>query len=247
MSAVMADTHPAERAEMTTCRKCLLGGLGALTPIILNLAVVDIQTTLTNLTLLVGVGYLIRVVILFYVGGLWVYLHKDEKSPLKVFELGVVAPALIIAAMNGANASQARTHFAAGPGPAAALSAVTGFFIPTAYARGSDPEVKKFSPPKESVTEQLWRGISGSRSERVWFLIAGSSRDLRAAREQARRINRETPDFKAEVYEDGDSYAVVIGPANLTLDEAKNLKQKALDAKVPAASELHLFNPWAPK
>jgi hypothetical protein len=240
-------THPGDRAELTTCRKCLLGGLGALTPIILNLAVVDLQTTLTNLTLLVGVGYLIRVVVLFYVGGLWVYLHKDERSPLKVFELGVVAPALIIAAMNGANATQARADLAVGQGAAAALSSVADFFIPSAYAQGEEPGVKKFSPPEEGAVAQLWRGLSGSRSERVWFVVAGASRDLGAARALARRIGREKSDFKADVYEDGESYAVVIGPPNLTLGEAKELKQKAVTAEVPADKEIRLYNPWAPK
>ena len=88
---------------MPTHKKIFIGGLGALTPIIMNLLVVDFNILLVNLTTFALIGYLIRVVVLFYLGGLVSYLHKDEKSPLKVFEFGIIAPALLTALINANN------------------------------------------------------------------------------------------------------------------------------------------------
>ncbi|MBI4420626.1 MAG: carboxypeptidase-like regulatory domain-containing protein [Gemmatimonadetes bacterium] len=85
-------------------RKALLGGIGALTPLILNLLVVDIATVLSGLEPLVVVGYAIRVGVLFFVGALWASLHKTETDPKKLFQLGIVAPAMIVGVINGLNA-----------------------------------------------------------------------------------------------------------------------------------------------
>lgn len=65
---------------MKTRQKIIIGGLGALTPIIMNLLVVDINVLVINLTIFAFIGYAIRVVILFYIGGLVAFLHKNEKT-----------------------------------------------------------------------------------------------------------------------------------------------------------------------
>ena len=88
---------------MTTQKKVFIGGLGALTPIIINLLVIDLTVLFVNLTVLAVFGYLLRVTVLFYLGGLVAYLHKDEKSPLKIFEFGIIAPALLTALINANN------------------------------------------------------------------------------------------------------------------------------------------------
>ena len=80
--------------------KIFIGGLGALTPIIMNLLVVDLEKLLIQLTPLVVFAYLIKVLILFYIGGMVAFLNKDENKPIKLFQLGIYAPALIIAFMN---------------------------------------------------------------------------------------------------------------------------------------------------
>ena len=63
---------------MKTYKKILIGGLGALTPIIMNLLVIDLEVLLLNVTLFAVLGYTIRVIILFYLGGITAFLHKDE-------------------------------------------------------------------------------------------------------------------------------------------------------------------------
>lgn len=86
--------------ELTIHNKVLIGGLGALTPIIMNLLVVDLENLLLGITALAVIAYVIKVAILFYIGGLVAYLNKDENKPVKLFQLGIYAPAMILAFMN---------------------------------------------------------------------------------------------------------------------------------------------------
>ena len=44
-----------------------------------------------------------NVLSLFVIGGLWAWMHKTETDPRKLFQLGIVAPAMITAMMNTAN------------------------------------------------------------------------------------------------------------------------------------------------
>ena len=248
MAAIAASLRGTKDKELTNHTKILIGGVGALTPIVLNLVVVDLKTTLTNLTVVVLLGYLLRVVVLFYLGGLVAYFHKGEKSALKLFELGIVAPALITALMNGTtNVPNARASYTP---PAAAVGVMDALdvFTPTVYAQTKPPEVKKYSLPKESVTAQLWRGISGNNNERAWFVVAGTyeANQLEKARALVRRIQQSAPGYNPEIYKNDKYYAVVIG-ANLTYGQAKDRKQKASDAKIPTDGDIYLFDPWDSK
>jgi len=86
--------------KLKTRDKIFIGGLGALTPIVMNLLMVDLEKLLINITLIAVVAYMIKVGILFYIGGIIAFLNKDENKPIKLFQLGIYAPAMIIAFMN---------------------------------------------------------------------------------------------------------------------------------------------------
>ena len=229
---------------MKTQNKIFIGGLGALTPIILNLLVIEFEVLLLKLTLFAILGYLIRVIVLFYLGGLIAYLHKDENSPVKIFELGIVAPALITAMLNAGQIDVPKTTL---PTEGSATSSI--MFISSAYAQPLLPqdttktELKKFSFPQETRVQQFWRGLIGSSPRRVWFVIVGSHLKLEDAQKQVQQILRKTKDFKPEVYApygDNKNYAVVIG-ANLALIDARQVKKKAIDAGLPEDMYLWTF------
>ncbi len=83
---------------MTPHKRFLLGGGGALMPVLVSFLAIDIGAALSddeNLTTANIVGIGIRYMILFIVGGVVAYLHEDERKPFKLFELGIAAPALI--------------------------------------------------------------------------------------------------------------------------------------------------------
>ncbi|RUM94423.1 MAG: hypothetical protein DSZ28_03295 [Thiothrix sp.] len=83
---------------MTAQRRFLLGGGGALMPVLVSLLAIDLGAFLdsrSDLTTGNIIGFGIRYLILFVVGGVVAYLHEDEHKSFKLFELGIVAPALI--------------------------------------------------------------------------------------------------------------------------------------------------------
>ncbi len=83
---------------MTPLKRFLLGGGGALMPVLVSFLAIDIWAALSNddnLTTANIIGIGIRYVILFVVGGVVGYLHEEEHKPFKLFELGIAAPALI--------------------------------------------------------------------------------------------------------------------------------------------------------
>ena len=83
---------------MLAKKRFLLGGSGALMPVLVSLLAIDIGASLNDESALspeniVGIG--IRYIVLFVIGGFVAYLHDDENKAFKLFELGIVAPALI--------------------------------------------------------------------------------------------------------------------------------------------------------
>ncbi|MCU0644340.1 MAG: hypothetical protein MUC94_08755, partial [bacterium] len=115
---------------MKTYKKIFIGGLGALTPIIMNLLVIDLEVLLINLTFYSVLGYSIRVIVLFYLGGLIAYLHKDEINIVKIFELGIVAPALITALLNAGQIDVSKMKAQNASNPIGSIS-----FVSAAYAQ----------------------------------------------------------------------------------------------------------------
>ncbi len=229
---------------MATRKKILIGGLGALTPIIMNLLVVDFNVLFMQITAFSVLGYFIRVIVLFYLGGLVAFLHKDEKSPVKIFELGIVAPALITALINANNVEVPKIQ----SGNSQAEFG-THFFISSVYAQ-TDQKVKPinenlkvFSLPEESTWKQLLRGLTGSKPKRVWFVVTGEFLALEEARQQAEKINKLEKDYIAEVYKpygEDPYYRVVIG-ANLLLKSAQVLRRKAVAEGLPKETHLWTF------
>jgi hypothetical protein len=83
-------------------KRLFTGCLGALAPILVNLYVVDLQTTLANLLPLEAVSYAVRVLALCISACVIVYLNNDEMRPAKLFQLGIMAPAMLTSMLNGA-------------------------------------------------------------------------------------------------------------------------------------------------
>ena len=216
---------------MKTWHKIVIGGLGALTPIIMNLLAVDLEALLVKVTLFALIGYILRGLVLFFLGGVIAYLHKDENNRLKIFELGIVAPALITALINAGNVQVPKaTDQTHGSHTGSIIS------IPSAYAQPTqEEEIRTFSLPEETRAQQFWRGLTGSSPERAWYVIVGSHLKVEDAEKQAQQINQKNLGFTAEVYAPyggNPYYGVVIG-ANLTHKEARELRQQAISAGFP--------------
>lgn len=100
---------------MTGRNRFLIGGLGAMMPIFVTLLSLDYAAWINhNAEISAGhlIGFSIRYIILFLLGGVIAYLHEDEIKPYKLFQIGIAAPALVtslVAANSIENAMQSST------------------------------------------------------------------------------------------------------------------------------------------
>ncbi len=238
--------------------RLLIGGIGALVPIAANLLVVDFEGLAVGFSWFKIIGYVVKAAVLFGLGALIVYFHPKEMNRLKLFQLGLGAPALILSVLNGASVQHAKGAEAADAGtPSAALELP---FEGTAYAleppqappgegQAADTALKTFALPRVSAAQQFWSGLTGQPERRVWFVVAHSEPKPEDARAYAAQLNAKYPTFKAEVYrpyKPGGSFSVVIG-ANLELAEAQALREKAIEAGLPAETRLWTFPRQQPK
>lgn len=207
-------------------RKLLIGALGAATPLAINFGVVD-QLTLANPTPLTLLGYAIRVLALVGLGVLVVVWNLDEPRPARIFQLGLAGPALVTGLLNGVN------QRALMQSQAFAAPTSQGLFSIEAVALAAPVrQVRYFEPPQETSGEQIWRGLTGARSNRIWFVIVRREGTREAADAASDRINRTIYGFHATVFEPfrgTGAWSVVVGEA-LTHADALRLKAQALGA-----------------
>jgi hypothetical protein len=92
---------------MSASQKFAIGGLGGLLPLIVSFLSFDPATVITNLDTLtpgIYVGYLIKAIVLFSLGGILAAL-SDSVTPWTLIQLGIAAPALITSYINGTGVS----------------------------------------------------------------------------------------------------------------------------------------------
>ena len=100
----MSETPAAANIEKDFFHRLFIGGLGALTPVVAQLLLVDLEHVFTQASGYAVLGYFIRVGLLFGVGVLAVFLDGSEFNRARLFQIGMGAPALLLATMNGAQA-----------------------------------------------------------------------------------------------------------------------------------------------
>jgi hypothetical protein len=223
---------------MSNQKRFLIAGAGAIGPLLVNLTVLDLRTLFLGITALVLISYVIRQAALFAIGGVVGLLNKEDDA-LKLFQIGIAAPALLTALLN---ANQVRLPSVSAPPAPSSSSGPTGALISSAYAQETPrQQLRTFSLPQESATQQVYRGLFGSVPTNVWYVIAGSYLRQDNAEQEAQKIRQKG--FAAEVYAPYGAnkfYAVVIG-AQLTRSDAQQLRQKAIQAGLPRDTYLWTF------
>src|SRR5437762_7282901 len=87
------------KRDIASHKRILIGALGAFTPILMNLLIVDFNV-IPTLTKYDFIGYSVRTLVLLFIGGIVGYFNKSERNMMKLFQLGLAAPALITASIN---------------------------------------------------------------------------------------------------------------------------------------------------
>jgi hypothetical protein len=170
-------------------------------------------------------------------GSAWALIHRSETRPVKVFQLGLLVPALFLAYTNGADLGRTRSQLYQVSDPRAATTAVSSSWERPAW-QGS---VQTFPMPRgESLAIKFLRAISGIERERAWFAVTDSPRTLDAALEQAEAVKSDQGRFQAKVYRpygENPFFRVVIG-ANLEFHEAVALRDRAIQAGIQTEPRL---------
>jgi len=238
-------------------RKMKIGCIGALTPIVINLLIVDLQTTLSAVTPISAFCYAVRVAALCTAACIVIYLNSDEDRPVKLFQLGIAAPALLTGMLNGAViASKQSTP----PQPNMQSTSSTPshgsqngnknlfaleFFslVSVAQAQRAEATVTVSDctkPQSPTVTQQILKGLVGIVPDNQWLVVVGSYSNTTGAIDDANEQNiRFSGRFKTQVCaplggEDA-RYRVVLSEYN-TYSDATKLKLAAITAGFPPDS-----------
>jgi len=91
-----------KQGPMQLKQRLFIGCLGAMALIVANLCVVDLNTVFAHLLPLEAFTYFVRLLGLCAAACVVIYLNSDEFRPVKLFQLGVMAPAIITQMLNGA-------------------------------------------------------------------------------------------------------------------------------------------------
>lgn len=103
---------------MTQKEIFLFGAIGAVVPLIASALAIDLGSMIDHGELTVGnyIGYGFRVVVFVIAGGIVALINTEVKTRAALIQLGITAPAVLTAYINGVNppqkATDARTAFA---------------------------------------------------------------------------------------------------------------------------------------
>ena len=92
-------------------KKMVCGGLGGIAPLVAGLVALEVAVLDAYIRQILDpdaqgsfyvFGYAIKAISLFSIGAFWAYLHRSERNLFKVFQLGIVAPSIILGLINSA-------------------------------------------------------------------------------------------------------------------------------------------------
>lgn len=220
---------------MSNKERFLLGGAGGIAPVVVGLIVVDLQILLVNLTIVAVIAYMIRVTALFLLGGFMAWIHKKESEPWKLVQLGIAAPAVAVAILNGSNVPVPEV-------PAEKTSSASSFLVSSSYAQ-DQASAKVFTYPRESTLQQLKRGLWGATPRNVYFVVADAFPTMAEAERHAREL--QARGVTSEVYApfgSNPNYSVVVG-SHLALEEARLLRETVVSNRVANNAYVWTFPP----
>ena len=143
-------------------KSLLVGGIGGLTPLVVTVALADAGTLANYLERSVQdpgaifgvVGYAVKAGLLFAIGAFWVWLQKSDISVSRAFQLGLVAPGMIMVMMNADNLHVSRESSLTSDHGAISI-------IGTAYAQSSVKEKISSEDAVLSPSDWFIKGLLG--------------------------------------------------------------------------------------
>lgn len=210
----------------------LIGVASGILPLALNLLNIPPNNIFSNFDIATFLGNIVQVLILMFLGGFFVYIHK-EKDLFKAFQLAIAAPAIVVGTINGQALNTSETELRELSAPTAITSTLSepgafmDFFISSAHATTGHKYLKE-----ASYIDRFWYGISGNLDS-SWFVIAGSHITEEKANAQVQELQQKGYDAKVYDRFGGSKYYGVMIGSYLTIIEAKQLRAKAIEEGLP--------------
>ncbi|GAC26670.1 hypothetical protein GMES_4404 [Paraglaciecola mesophila KMM 241] len=202
-----------------------------------------------------AIGYCIKVFGLMFVGGFVVWINK-EKLISKAFQLGVMAPAIILGMVTTSSLENAKEEIEVLSEQLANQPDVRANVIPNGVGYVLPPEQRdrtffslSFFSQAHAITElesepvigqhntpsliqRLWYGATG-KINKGWFVIVGSHTNDASATAQANSLIDKG--FNAKVYEPFgvSKYFGVMIASYVSLETAREIKEEAIVKGLP--------------
>lgn len=220
--------------------KMILGALGALTPVLLNLYAVDFEKLFMHqqITVPYVIGYVVRILILILYGSLIAFFHRDENNPVKLFQLGVAFPAIVTILLSGASSRNGSDNttpslstdivtpttnaVAAVPVLAARADVARADVARAMFAQYTNPSLssspplpKQFDMVQENALSQFVKGFLGTQVQSDTFVVALTPpQSLARATDDYQFYQRNYPNADVQLYrayQTDDLYVLVLG------------------------------------
>tara|TARA_R110001583_G_scaffold58028_2_gene173296 strand:- start:2170 stop:2934 length:765 start_codon:yes stop_codon:yes gene_type:complete len=235
----------------------IVGAIAAIAPLAVEFVSLD-AAEITNRVMDSSdhaIGYCIKVFGLMSVGGFVVWINK-EKLISKAFQLGVMAPAIILGMVTTSSLENAKEEIevlseqlASQPNVRAnVIPNGVGYVLPqeqsdeTFFSLSffsqahaiteleSEPVIGQHNTP--SLIQRLWYGATG-KINKGWFVIVGSHPNDASANAQANSLRAKG--FNSKVYEPFgvSKYFGVMIASYVSLETAKEIKEEAIVKGLP--------------
>lgn len=230
---------------------CLIGAAAGITPLLVSLVSVDAEFIVDVFIPKIFVGYLIKAIALMALGAFVVFVNSESDFK-KAFQLGIMAPALVVGSINASNLSGAKQEISvlehelnpssssnetsnAGSSYLFDNFAIDFSIIGNAYADSENNLIGKHNPP--STGRLVWYGLSGNISN-GWFVMAGTHKQKSDADRQAQRLRNDGYDARVFPPLGNIKYFGVAIGSYLSIEEARSLRSKAIEGGLTKDSYL---------
>jgi len=225
---------------------CFVGAISGIAPLLVNLIGVDAELIIDSFQLKIFIGYMIKAMGLMALGAFVVFINS-EVDLKKAFQLGLMAPAFVVGAINANNYSNAKNEVVqlekALVGDQSASNEVKGentfihildtlsfTLIGNAYA--DEHIVKKGINNTPTTSRLIWYGITGN-IKNSWFVFVGSHQYEADAEKQVKELALKGYDAVVQPpFGSNEYFGVAIG-SYVSLEQARSLKQEALKDGLP--------------
>ncbi len=226
---------------ISTRDKVLIGAIGGLSAVCVkflgqdyNIIVENIANLTASQMLSYKIGYIILTPILMFLGGALASVI-EEKNKLKLFAIGVAAPALITT-WSGGNKNE--LNLAGLPAGGGVISAAYADTKPDDTPWYNFTEKDPDEIDEKSMIGHALEGVKmffgyGNKPKKYWVVV-GSYKNKRKAEKVVKKINRskcELGAFVGKRLKQSGYYPVVVGDYQ-TLDEARDTRDKALSLSI---------------